>query len=113
ARLIAIRGTAQRTIECQIVRRLLEIRGNRLTRERMKIREGGVPPPHRFLLLDAEKVLDVGETVGVDRALHRIPGSAHRAHRVDTSVVVEHELVPQRATTLELLIPAHSVEPEQ
>src|SRR5215510_7379365 len=48
ARLVAIRRTAQRTIEGQIVCRLLELRRNRLTRERLKIREGGVSPPHCF-----------------------------------------------------------------
>src|SRR5206468_3763419 len=98
ARLRRILRTPERTIEGQRMCGLLEIRRDRLARERLEVLHGGVAPPHRFPFLDQQESLHLAESVGIDQALDTIPRASHRSNRVDAGVVVSDEIVPQRST---------------
>src|SRR6187402_326273 len=82
-------------------------------RESLEIRDAGVAPPLRFLLLDRQKCTDLRETLRVDVLLEISPRTAHLANYLDAMRVAMHQLVPEDATRRSPVIPGQVMKPEQ
>src|SRR3954447_2401548 len=89
------------------------VRRDRLLREGLEVQNACIPPPARFLLLDAEKRPGFAEALGIDEPLEAPPDIFHAADRLDAAAVTGGQLVPQRPAGGQPIGPRHVVKPEQ
>src|SRR5689334_21756066 len=95
------------------MRRRFDPRRQRQLSERREILERRVSPPPRLSLLNTEERVHFGKARRVDRLADALPLATYRAHGIDARLVVQPDLVPQRATGSQRLAPADVMKPEE
>src|SRR5690242_2027052 len=105
--------TSNGHVVTQRVRRRLDASRQRQMREGLKVLQYRIAPPPGLAFLNRQKVFRLGETLLVDAPPNAVPFPLHPAHRVDASLIVQRELVPERAPGAQPFCPANVMKPKQ